>query len=429
MRALDLSTRLTDLGHSGRRSIYLLLLPVLFLLGLFLLSTFVLFKIGVGVWGINIPVAWGFAIVNFVWWVGIGHAGTFISAILLLMRQSWRSSVNRLAESMTLFAVACAGLFPLLHMGRPWYFYWLLPYPNDMDLFPQYRSPLVWDAFAVMTYATISLVFWFVGMIPDFAEAREKTASKGKAILFGILSFGWSGTAGEWASYKRVTWLLALIATPLVISVHSIVSLDFAVAKLPGWHSPFFPPYFVSGAIYSGFAMVIVILLWVKKTFEVNDLITEEHLEKCARYLLISGTFLTYCYGMEFFTIWFGEEHFELRSLRFEALGPKAYVFWAMIFCNIASLQLLWFKKLRRNHRVLFAVSLLVLIGMWMERYVIVVTTLADTFLPAMEGSYRGTRWDWGLFLGTLGVFGFGMLVVLRFLPFIPITEIKEERE
>ncbi|MFL5785861.1 MAG: NrfD/PsrC family molybdoenzyme membrane anchor subunit [Bacteriovoracaceae bacterium] len=428
MSSLSLDTRLTELGYERRWTLYKLLVPVFFLMSMFLFATFILLKTGIGVWGVNIPVAWGFAIINFVWWVGIGHAGTFISAILLLMRQDWRNSINRLAESMTLFAVACAGLFPLLHLGRPWYFYWLLPYPNDMNLFPQYRSPLVWDAFAVMTYASVSLLFWYIGLIPDLAAARDKTKSKIKSVIFGIMSLGWSGTASEWAGWKRLTWLLALLATPLVISVHSIVSLDFAVAKLPGWHSPFFPPYFVSGAIYSGFAMVIVILLWLRKEFSLEDLITDLHLEKCARYLMISGTFLCYCYALEFFTVWLGQEHYEMKNIKHEFMGPKAVLFWLMIFCNVVSMQVLWVKKWRKNHKILFAVSLCVLLGMWLERYVIVVTTLSDTFLPAMKAGYRGTRWDWAILVGTFGVFAFGMICVLRFLPFIPISEIKEER-
>jgi molybdopterin-containing oxidoreductase family membrane subunit len=265
-------------------------------------------------------------------------------------------------------------------------------------------------------------------MIPDLAVARENTKSKIKSTIYGILSFGWSGDAREWATYKRVTWILALLATPLVISVHSIVSLDFAVAKLPGWHSPFFPPYFVSGAIYSGFAMVILILLWVRRTFSVKDLITDEHLDRCARYILVSGTFLTYCYFMEFFTIWFGQEPYEIKAARHEMLGPKAMIFWTMIFCNVVPLQLLWFKRFRKNHKILLVVSILILIGMWMERYVIVVTTLSDTFLPAMKGGFHGTRWDWSMLLGTFGIFTFGMIVIMRFLPFIPISELKEER-
>lgn len=428
MSTLTLEQRLIGLGHKRRRTIRILLLPVMVLLGIFLTATYVLFRYGIGVWGVNIPVAWGFAIVSFVWWIGIGHAGTFISAILLLLRQDWRNSINRLAESMTLFAVACAGIYPLFHLGRPWLFYWLLPYPNDMDLYPQYRSPLVWDAFAVMTYALISLIFWYIGMIPDLAMAARKSDSKIKSFFYGILSLGWSGEAHEWASYKRVTYLLALLATPLVISVHSIVSLDFAAAKLPGWHSPFFPPYFVSGAIYSGFAMVICLLIWIRREFELDDLITKRHLENCAKFLLVSGSFLVYCYGMEFFTIWYGQEHFEVRSARHEAFGPKGWIFWVMLFSNCVPLQLLWRKKCRRNEKVLFIVSLFILVGMWMERYIIVVTTLSDTFLPAMRAGYAGTRWDWLTLIGTFGIFSFGMLLILRFLPFIPIAEVKEER-
>ena len=429
MKFENLDSRLSNLGYEKRITLTKLLVPVSLLVMAFMLATFMLLYKGLGIWGINIPVAWGFAIISFVWWVGIGHAGTFISAVLLLLKQDWRNSINRLAESMTLFAVACAGLYPLLHMGRPWFAYWLFPYPNDMDLYPQYRSPLVWDAFAVSTYATISVVFWYVGLIPDLAVAREQTTSKFKHALFSILSMGWSGEAKEWVLQKRICFLLAAIATPLVISVHSIVAMDFAAAKLPGWHSPFFPPYFVAGAIFSGFAMVICLLIVIRHWFKLEDIVTSMHIEKCTKFLMISGSLVTYFYLLEFFTIWYGQEHFEMKSVKNEIIGPKAEFFWAMMLFNSVIPLVLWVPKLRKSEPILFIVSFFVLIGMWLERYVIVVTTLSDTFLPAMKGHYSATFWDWMMLVGVFGIFLFGMILTLRFLPFIPITELKEEEQ
>ena len=425
----NLEKRLTELGVTQKDILFKAFLPAGLLLSILFIAVYYLLAKGTAIWGINTPVAWGFAIVNFVWWIGIGHAGTLISAILLLARQDWRNSINRLAESMTLFAVASAGIFPILHMGRPWYAYWLFPYPNDMYLYPQYRSPLAWDVFAVSTYLTVSTIFWFVGFIPDFATAREKATSKFKRFLFSILSLGFSGEAQEWATFRKASILLAIISTPLVVSVHTIVSLDFAGAQTPGWHSPLFPPFFVTGAIYSGFAMVICLLAFVRHQFKVQDLITNEHMEKCARFLLLSGMIVTFFYVMEFFMIWYGEEHFENINFFNRAFGNKWWAFWLMLGCNSLSIQLLWFPKLRANEKVLFVVSLLVLVGMWMERYVIVITSLMDTLLPSMAGSYEATRWDWMLYIGSAGIFIFGLLLVLRFLPFIPITEVKEWKE
>ena len=426
---INLGQRLAELGVTQKDLLLKLLLPMALLLMVLLISiTYLLIK-GLDIWGINIPVAWGFAIINFVWWVGIGHAGTFISAVLLLARQEWRSSINRLAESMTLFAVACAGLFPLLHMGRPWFAYWLLPYPNDMTLNPQYRSPLVWDAFAVTTYLSVSVIFWYVGLIPDLAIAREKTNSKAKQIIFGVLSLGFSGEAREWLIFKKASLLLALIATPLVISVHTVVSLDFAASGVSGWHSPLFPPFFVIGAIYSGFAMVICLLILLRHKFKVQDLISDKHIERSAKLLLMSGSLVTLFYITEFFIAWYGEEHYELVNLVNRATGEKAWAFWLMLFCNSFVIQLLWVPKFRRNEILLFIVSIFVLIGMWMERYVIVITSLMDSYLPSGAGNYHPTMWDWLLYLGTFGLFGAGLIVVIRFLPFIPITEVQECKE
>lgn len=421
-----LEKKLSVLGDDQSSFLFKLLFPIAGLMMILSLSVFVLLKYGVEVWGINVPVAWGFAIVNFVWWIGIGHAGTFISAILLLVRQDWRNSINRIAESMTLFAVASAGIFPLLHMGRPWYAYWLLPYPNDMTLSPQYRSPLVWDAFAVSTYILVSLIFWYVGLIPDFAVAREQTDSKPKRILFGILSLGFSGELREWASFKKASQYFAIIATPLVISVHTVVSLDFTGAQTPGWHSPLFPPFFVTGAIYSGFAMVICLLIMIRHKFPLKDIVSPSHLESCAKFLLMSGMIVTFFYVIEFFIVWYGDEFYESKIFINRMFGVKSWAFWLMLVCNSVVVQLLWVPKIRKSETWLFIISVIILIGMWMERYVIVISSLMDTPLASTQGYYAATIWDWGLYIGSFGIFAFGLWIVLRFLPFIPITEVKE---
>lgn len=426
MKLSNLDQRLSEIGKNRKDIFKALFLPVLFLFFLLLLAMYMTLWLGLTLWGINIPVAWGFAIVNFVWWIGIGHAGTLISAILLLTRQHWRNSINRLAETMTLFAVASAGLYPLMHMGRPWYFYWLLPYPNDMDMYPQYRSPLTWDAFAVSTYALVSLLFWYIGLIPDLAIAREQSKNKLKKILFSILSLGFSGEIREWATFKQATTYLAIIATPLVISVHSIVALDFAAGVNPGWHSAMFPPFFVAGAIYSGFAMVNILLIFIRHTFRLMDIITVDHLEKCAKMTLLSGIVVSFFYCLEFFFAWYGDELMEKTVFMHRMFGPKAWAFWLMILCNMLTVQVLWIKKLRQHEKTLIIISVFILVGMWMERYVIVVTSLMDSYLPAMRGKYHGTKWDWALYLGSFGLFFTGLLVVLRFLPFIPISEVKE---
>jgi Ni/Fe-hydrogenase subunit HybB-like protein len=422
----NLDQQLTNLGYERRLTFKKLALPVAFLVLLLMIAIYATLVFGTYLWGINIPVAWGFAIVNFVWWIGIGHAGTLISAILLLARQNWRNSINRLAETMTLFAVASAGLYPLLHMGRPWYFYWLLPYPNDMNLYPQYRSPLTWDAFAVSTYLTVSLLFWYVGLIPDLAVAREQSTNKYKRFIFSVLSLGFSGSLREWVSFKKATTYLAIIGTPLVISVHTIVSLDFSAGLNAGWHSAMFPPFFVAGAIYSGFAMVILLLVIIRHHFKLQDIITLDHLEKCAKMLLMSGMIVSFFYVIEYFIVWFSDDHHEIDLFVDRMFHRKIWAFWLMIFCNVVMVQFLWSEKLRRNQVIICIVSLFVLAGMWMERYVIVVTSLMKSNLPAMRGNYNATLWDWALYIGSFGVFFMGLLIVLRFLPFIPIGEVKE---
>jgi Ni/Fe-hydrogenase subunit HybB-like protein len=384
-----------------------------------------LFLKGVGMWGVNIPIGWGFAIVNFVWWIGIGHAGTLISAILLLLRQSWRNSINRFAEAMTLFAVACAGMFPLFHLGRPWLFYWLFPYPNTMNYWPQFRSPLVWDVFAVSTYATISLVFWFVGLIPDLATLRDRTEKKWIKYVYGMLALGWRNSTRHWSRYETAYLLLAGLATPLVLSVHTVVSFDFAIGIVPGWHTTIFPPYFVAGAIYSGFAMVLVLAIPIRKIYGLEDFITERHLENSGMVMLATGLIVAYGYGFEAFMNWYGGGVYE-AYVRWNRLhGPYAFWYYCLLACNIFIPQLLWIRRIRLNHFWLFMISLDVLVGMWLERFVIVVMSLHRDFLTSSWGMYYPTWDDWAILLGTLGFFTACMFLFLRLLPAISIFELR----
>ncbi|MGA7613615.1 MAG: NrfD/PsrC family molybdoenzyme membrane anchor subunit [Thermoanaerobaculia bacterium] len=380
---------------------------------------------GVGVWGINIPVGWGFAIVNFVWWIGIGHAGTLISAILLLLHQDWRTSINRFAEAMTLFAVACAGLFPLLHVGRPWFAYWLFPYPNVMGLWPQFRSPLIWDVFAVSTYGTVSLLFWFVGLIPDLATLRDRAKHRVPQVIYGALSLGWRGSARHWYRYETAYLLLAGLSTPLVLSVHTVVSFDFAVAIVPGWHSTFFPPYFVAGAIYSGFAMVITLAVPIRKAFGLEDFITIRHLENMGKIMLATGMIVAYAYVMEIFYAWYSGNIYERFMMLNRQTGPYAVSYAILVLCNIITPQLLWSKKVRTTPIVLFLISLVVNTGMWLERFVIVVTSLHRDFLPSSWDMYYPTSWDIMLFVGTLGFFTLLLFLFIRLLPMISIFEMR----
>ncbi len=384
-----------------------------------------LFIKGVGIWGVNIPIGWGFAIVNFVWWIGIGHAGTLISAILLLLKQSWRNSINRFAEAMTLFAVACAGMFPVLHLGRPWLAYWLFPYPNSMNYWPQFRSPLVWDVFAVSTYATTSALFWFVGLIPDLATLRDRATNRWIRKIYALLAMGWRGSARHWSRYETSYLLLAGLATPLVLSVHTVVSFDFAISIVPGWHTTIFPPYFVAGAIYSGFAMVLVLAIPIRKFYDVGDFITQRHLENSAMVMLATGLIVAYGYVMEAFMNWYGGNPYE-NYLRWNRLhGPYAFWYYALLFCNIVLPQILWIRKIRTNPVWLFLVSLDVLIGMWLERFIIVVVSLHRDFLASSWGMYYPTRWDWAIFIGTLGFFTAAMFLFIRVLPMISIFEMR----
>jgi molybdopterin-containing oxidoreductase family membrane subunit len=378
---------------------------------------------GIGIWGVNLPVAWGFAIVNFVWWIGIGHAGTLISAILLLLRQKWRTSINRFAEAMTLFAVACAGLYPLLHLGRPWLFYWLFPYPNTLGLQPQFRSPLVWDVFAVSTYFTISLLFWFVGLIPDLATLRDRSQSRAGRMVYGMLAMGWRGSAVHWHRYEVAYLLLAGLATPLVVSVHTVVSLDFAVAILPGWHTTIFPPYFVAGAIYSGFAMVLTLAIPLRAAYGLEDFITLRHLQNMAKVMLATGLIVAYGYLMEAFMAWYSGNQFEQYVIVNRAAGPYAVFYWALLLCNIVVPQALWSARVRSNVIALFIIAVIVNVGMWLERFVIVITSLHRDYLPSSWGMYMPTLWDTATFIGTIGLFLALLFLFIRFLPMISIFE------
>jgi Ni/Fe-hydrogenase subunit HybB-like protein len=393
---------------------------------LLLVAVVWLFLEGVGIWAITQPVAWGFAIINFVWWIGIGHAGTLISAILLLFKQGWRNSINRFAEAMTIFAVVCAGMFPLIHVGRPWLGYWLLPLPLTMNVWPQFRSPLLWDVFAVSTYATISVVFWYMGMIPDFGTLRDRSESKIGQYVYGLLSVGWRGSTRHWMRYETASLLLAGLATPLVLSVHTVISFDFAVAVLPGWHTTIFPPYFVAGAIYSGFAMVLTLAIPLRKFYGLDQLVTERHIDNMGKVMLATGFIVAYGYGMEVFMAWYSASHWEAFMMWNRMFGPMGWSYWVLIACNIViPLSTLWWRKLRTNIAYMFFISLVVNTGMWFERFVIVVTSLYRDFLPSSWGTYRATKWDYMTYVGTLGLFTALFLLFVRFLPMIPMNEIR----
>jgi len=393
---------------------------------LLLVAVTYLFAKGVGIWGINIPVGWGFAIVNFVWWIGIGHAGTLISAILFLLNQKWRTSINRFAEAMTIFAVMCAGLFPLIHMGRPWFAYWMFPYPSTTTIWPQFRSPLIWDVFAVSTYFTVSLLFWFVGLIPDLATLRDRAISKPKQIIYGMLAMGWRGSARHWQRYQSAYLLLAGLATPLVLSVHTVVSFDFAIAIVPGWHTTIFPPYFVAGAIYSGFAMVVTIAIPLRKIYGLEDFITMRHLENMAKVMLATGLIVAYGYFFEFFMSIYSGNTWDVFLVRQRLHGPYASYYYMLILCNILTPQLLWIRRIRTNVAILFLMSLVINIGMWLERFVIVVISLTRDFDPSAWGRYSATFWDYATLLGTLGLFATLLFLFVRGLPAISMAEMRE---
>ncbi|RYG46250.1 hydrogenase [bacterium] len=382
---------------------------------------------GVGVWGNNVPVGWAFDIVNFVWWIGIGHAGTLISAILLLLKQQWRNSINRFAEAMTIFAVMCAGMYPLLHTGRPWVaIYWLFPYPNILGMWPQFRSALEWDVFAVSTYFTISLVFWFMGLIPDFAALRDRATKRFAKVIFGIVSLGWRGSNQHWHRYEQANLLLAGLSTPLVLSVHTIVSYDFAISTVPGWNVTVFPPYFVAGAVFAGFAMVMNFLIPVRAYYGLKDLVTLRHIDWMCKIMLATGLIVFYGYILEVFYAWYSANPFEYRLLMQRFSGPYAWSYWMLILCNGLVPQLMWFPKLRRNLVVVWCVSLVVGLGMWLERFVIIPVSLTNNYLPSSNKMYYPTFWDFAMFGGTIGFFIFLMMLFLRFLPAINLFEMKD---
>ncbi|WP_437322570.1 NrfD/PsrC family molybdoenzyme membrane anchor subunit [Sorangium sp. So ce381] len=382
---------------------------------------------GIGVWGNNIPVGWAFGIINFVWWIGIGHAGTFISAILLLLEQRWRTSINRFSEAMTLFAVIQAGIYPLMHLGRPWFAYWLVPYPATLRLWPQFKSALPWDAAAVFTYFTVSLVFWYVGLIPDFAALRDRAPGRLRRIVYGVLSLGWRGSAVTYRHYRLLYGLLAGLATPLVLSVHSIVSTDFAMALVPGWHSTIFPPFFVAGAIFSGFAMVLTLLIPARRIFHLENVVTQRHIDNLSKMALVTGWIVIYSYVIELFVAWYSGEATEIYQF-FVArpVGPNAAVFWVQMICNVLVTQLLWFPRVRKNMILLWIISILLNVGMWSERFVIIVMGLQRDFMPSAWHAYHPTYVDISMFIGTICFFLLLILIFLRLFPFIPVTEVKE---
>jgi len=380
---------------------------------------------GIGMWGVNQPISWGFDIVNFVFWVGIGHAGTLISAILFLLRQRWRNGIARFAEAMTIFAVMCAGIFPLLHTGRPWLPMYLTPYPNQHGLWVNFTSPLLWDVFAVSTYFTVSAVFWYLGLVPDLATLRDRTTQPVKKVIYATLSLGWRHSNRHWHHFERAYLILAGFATPLVLSVHTIVSFDFAVSVIPGWHTTIFPPYFVAGAVFSGFAMVQNSLILVRQYFGLKHLITLETLEKMNKVMILTGSLVGYAYAMEFFIAWYSGSEVESFVFINRALGPYAWAYWIMISCNVISPQLFWFKKIRTSIPAMFAIGILVNVGMWFERFVIVVTSLSRDFLPSSWGHYVPTLVDVGIFIGSIGLFFSLILLFVRVLPVISLAEIK----
>ncbi len=395
------------------------------MLSMLVISLYLLFVRGIGVFGNNNTEAWGWPIVNFVFWIGIGHAGTLISAILFLMRQTWRTSINRAAEAMTLFAVAAAGIYPIVHTGRPWVAYWLLPLPNDMAMWPQFRSPLMWDVFAVSTYLTVSVLFWYMGLVPDLATLRDRATSRVKTIVYGIFALGWRGSARQWHRYEKAYLIMAALATPLVFSVHSVVSMDFATSQLPGWHTTIFPPYFVAGAIFSGFAMVLTLMIPVRHLFNLKHIIKESHIDSMCKIILATGTMVGFSYATEFFIAWYSGNLYEKFTFINRAFGPYTWAYWTMISCNVLFPQFFWFRKARHNLKIIMTLCLLVNVGMWFERFVIIVTSLSRPFLPGSWHYFQPTLLDATLFIGTFGLFFTLFLLFLRFVPAVAMFEVK----
>ena len=404
---------------------WVMFIPAVVLAGLFFALIGYLVFTGVGVWGNNQPNAWGFPIINFVFWVGIGHAGTLISAILFLFRQNWRTGINRFAEAMTIFAVVCAGIFPGIHVGRPWLAYWLFPYPNQMAMWPQFRSPLLWDVFAVSTYASVSFLFWYMGMVPDLATLRDRTKNGIAKIGYGIASLGWTGSSRHWSRFEKAYLLLAALCTPLVLSVHSVVSFDFAVAQLPGWHTTIFPPYFVAGAIFGGFAMVLTLAIPARYLLGFKDIITERHIENCAKVMLGTGMIVAFAYTTEFFYAWYSGHHYEKAIFLFRPFGPYAWAFWTMFLCNICAPQLMWVKRFRLNPWIVMISAMGANIGMWFERFVIVITSLSNDYMPSSWDLFQATWVDGLMFTASFGLFFTNFLLFLKFLPTVAISEVK----
>jgi molybdopterin-containing oxidoreductase family membrane subunit len=426
-RALTDDLTRPSLGPA-RKGWLLLLLVLLGGVGFWSLALVVTLFVGIGAWGNNIPIAWAFDITNFVWWIGIGHAGTLISAILLLFQQKWRTSINRFAEAMTLFAVAMAGMYPIIHLGRPWLFWWLIPYPSTNAIWPNFKSALPWDVFAISTYATVSFLFWYLGLVPDLATMRDHARSRTQRIVYGIMSFGWRGSARHWKHWRIGYLLLAGLSTPLVVSVHTIVSFDFAISQLPGWHTTIFPPYFVAGAIFSGFAMVVTLMIPARKAFGFENVVTLKHLDSMAKVMLATGLMVSYGYAMEHFIAWYSGSHNEQFAFWNRWTGPYAPVWYMQLFCNVVVPQLFWFPSLRRNLAVLFVASILINVGMWAERFMIVAVSLSRDFVPSSWAMYYPTWVDWGLLFGSMATFGLLFMLFLKFLPAIPISEVKELR-
>src|SRR5688572_15869578 len=380
---------------------------------------------GLGILGLNQPNGWGIDITNFVFWVGIGHAGTLISAILFLFRQKWRTSINRSAEAMTIFAVMCALTFPGIHVGRVWVAYWMFPVPNQMSMWPNFRSPLLWDVFAVSVYGTVSVLFWYVGLIPDLATMRDRARTRTRQLIYGFFALGWRGSVRQWHHYETAYLILAALATPLVLSVHSVVSMDFAVSVLPGWHATIFPPYFVAGAIFSGFAMVLTLMVICRKAFRLEHIITLRHFDYMAKIMLVTGTMVGFAYATEFFTAWYSGNPYENFTFRNRATGPYAWAYWTMVTCNVISPQIFWFKKARTSIPILFVLSIVINIGMWFERFVIIVTSLHRDFLPSSWGYFSPTMWDVMCLLGSFGLFFTMFCLFVRFLPMVATAEVK----
>jgi Ni/Fe-hydrogenase subunit HybB-like protein len=422
----DLSEQVSDIVE--RRMVQPWLLLLLASISLFLVLQGSLAKLvgeGVGVWGNNHPVGWAWDITGFVFWIGIGHAGTLISAILFLFRQKWRTSINRAAEAMTLFAVACALIYPAFHIGRVWMAYYLFPLPNQMNMWVNFRSPLLWDVFAVNTYGTVSLLFWFLGLVPDLATLRDRATTKARQVAYGIFALGWRGSHRHWLNYEKAYMILAGISTPLVLSVHTIVSFDFATSVLPGWHTTIFPPYFVAGAVFSGFAMVNTLMILARRAYGLENLITARHIENMNKIIMATGTMVGYAYGMEFFIAWYSGSEYEQFTFISRAFGPYAWAYWTMITCNVMIPQLFWIQKVRRSIVATFIISIFVNIGMWFERFVIIVTSLSRDFLPSSWGYFRPTIIDISTFVGTFGLFFTLFLLFIRYLPMIALSEVK----